>query len=826
MESAAYYSPGSGPNIDQPKATTTDDESMKSENSLEALSVESSYKEEEESRGRTVEKLAKETDNLRDCLVDKENKFLNLGNKPPSKMKSLEDRIVALKVEIEALNCQKSEHEQEFKIRHDDFHKRLMKGNSGFQLEFAFKAKEAEVLKRLDECDKFFNGKIEESMNRVQNLEMEVDYLRSEYKKISHQKTQELESLRLRNQESEMEVNKKTKEALDSIEKLETLTEKLKQKTANEDGLVEERDVLRQQVKELEFKIEESMDRVHNLEMEVDSLRSQYENFSHEKEQELKSLRLQNQESEMELNKKTKEASDCFEMLESLTEKLKLKTANEEGLVEERDMLRQQVKELDRVHDLEMEVESLRSQYKNFSHEKEQELESLRSQNQESEMELNKKTKEALASLEIIESLTDKLKQKSANEDGLVEERGVLRQQVKELEFKIEESTHRVHNLEMEVDSLRSQYKSFSHEKEQELEYLRLQNQESEMEVNKMTKEASDFNEMLESLTEKLKQKAVNEKDLIQERNELKQQVKDLELKIESIKDENGLLKYENENQRTTISTLESEIERVKRDLSNKMKSLEQKLKSLEIDKRELEGKNDILAATLEERDLQVRKSNHEACSSFRATVKKMGEMVDECRKKTEDCIRIFSRRIRVAEQLQNETFEWYTKTREKNEQDRKDSELALHTIKILMSKVSDALSVSETFGLRFVECCEAFTNRISIVSCEMNFVKDWIKRKNGALVQLKKDFDELVVQLDSKEEEILGSRQKVLKLESKLRELEKIVKEGDETMIVLKEEKREAIRQLCMWIDYHRGRSDFYKKAFFELVARYQRPG
>ncbi|KAI3812785.1 hypothetical protein L1987_17497 [Smallanthus sonchifolius] len=549
MESAAYYSPGSGsktPNIDQPKVTTTDGQSMKSENSchsLEALSVESSYKEEVE-RGRTVE-----------------NKLPNLENKSPSNMKLLEDRIIALKHEIETLNCQKSEHEQEFKGRHDNFHKRL-KENSGLQLEFAFKEKEGEVLKKLDECEKFFNSKIEESMGRVQNLEMEVD-----------------------------------------------------------------------------------------------SLQSLHKNFSHEKEEELESLRVQNQESETKLNKKTKEALDSLKMLERLTEKLKQKTANEEGLVEERDVL--------------------------------------------------------------------------------------------------------------------------------------------------------------------------------------KQQVKDLEVKIESIKDENLLSKCENENQRTTISqleeklqekesqifTLESEIERVKRDLSDKMKSLEQKFKSLEIDKRELEAKNDVLAATLEERDMQVNKLN-QANISFRTSVKKMGEMVDEFRKKSEDGIRILSRRIRVAEQLHNETRDWYKKTREKNEQDRKDSEVALHSIKIMISMVSDTLSVSETFGLRFVECCEAFTNRVSKVSCEINFVKDWIKRKNGALVQVKKDYDELVVQLDDKEEEILGSRQKVLKLESKLRDLEKIVKENDETMIVLKEEKREAIRQLCVWIDYQRSRSDFFKKAFFELVGRYRGPG
>nr|GEX78607.1 COP1-interactive protein 1-like [Tanacetum cinerariifolium] len=381
------------------------------------------------------------------------------------------------------------------------------------------------------------------------------------------------------------------------------------------------------------------------------------------------------------------------------------------------------------------------------------------------------------------------------------------------LNGKIGQSMDRVLSLQIEVESLRTQ--NLLNNKEKELESLRNHNKESEMELE------------------------MNEEGLVKEINSLQQTVKDLEAKISTISEEVRLSKYENETQRETISqleeklqekqdqisTLESKTEGVKRDLSNKIKSLEHKFKSLEIDKRELEEKNDVLAATLEQRDMLVSKINHDAKSSFRTTVKKMGEMVDEFRKKSEDSIRLLSRRIRVAEQLHNETREWHKKTQEKHEQDKKDNELAFRSIKIITSMVSDALSASETLGLRFTECCEDFTNRVSKVSCEINFVKDWSKIKNGNMAKLKDEFDALIVQLDVKEEEILGSRQKVLKLENKLRDLEKIVKENDEALIVLKEEKREAIRQLCVWIDYHRSQSDSLRKAFCNLVAKNRRP-
>ncbi|KAL0331126.1 UNVERIFIED_CONTAM: COP1-interactive protein 1 [Sesamum angustifolium] len=90
--------------------------------------------------------------------------------------------------------------------------------------------------------------------------------------------------------------------------------------------------------------------------------------------------------------------------------------------------------------------------------------------------------------------------------------------------------------------------------------------------------------------------------------------------------------------------------------------------------------------------------------------------------------------------------------------------------------------------------------------------------RKNRALLHVKDDLDCLLAQLDDKEAEILVFREKFWKSENKVRELEKMMKEKEDAMLGFKEEKREAIRQLCVWIDYHRGRSDYYKKMVSEM--------
>ena len=45
--------------------------------------------------------------------------------------------------------------------------------------------------------------------------------------------------------------------------------------------------------------------------------------------------------------------------------------------------------------------------------------------------------------------------------------------------------------------------------------------------------------------------------------------------------------------------------------------------------------------------------------------------------------------------------------------------------IKVLMMMVNETLKVTEDLGIRFVECCETFVNRVSKASCEINSAKD-----------------------------------------------------------------------------------------------------
>ena len=55
--------------------------------------------------------------------------------------------------------------------------------------------------------------------------------------------------------------------------------------------------------------------------------------------------------------------------------------------------------------------------------------------------------------------------------------------------------------------------------------------------------------------------------------------------------------------------------------------------------------------------------------------------------------------------------------------------------------------------------------------------------------------------------------------LEEKMGELEKTMSEKKEGILALGEEKREAIRQLCIWIDYHRSRCEDLKEMLSKVL-------
>ncbi|KAL3844501.1 hypothetical protein ACJIZ3_001904 [Penstemon smallii] len=156
--------------------------------------------------------------------------------------------------------------------------------------------------------------------------------------------------------------------------------------------------------------------------------------------------------------------------------------------------------------------------------------------------------------------------------------------------------------------------------------------------------------------------------------------------------------------------------------------------------------------------------------------------------------------------------------------------------------KVNHTLTEIDTFNMKFEEDYGHFETRVYEIVNELKLTRNWITETNVEKDQLKMEITSLLQQLKEKEEEEVLMSVKIEEMETilmndedekerltqtvekqveKLRELEKVIEEMDEKMgelerkmnekdnglVSLSEEKREAIRQLCVWIDYHRNR-------------------
>ncbi|GMQ06407.1 hypothetical protein CsSME_00051019 [Camellia sinensis var. sinensis] len=420
---------------------------------------------------------------------------------------------------------------------------------------------------------------------------------------------------------------------------------------------------------------------------------------------------------------------------------------------------------------------------------------------------------------------------------------------------KIEDLMARTNNLQLEVDTMRTQkgeleeqvlFKSNEASVEvkgvldqinvlqQELHSLTSQKSESESSVEKVTQEISHFLIQIENLKKKLESKTMDLQRMLEEKVGLERQVKDLELEAGSLRSKQSELEEQMRSKNYEADQLREEKEGLYVRIYQLEKSLKERideLSALQMNKTTehqttMKGQEAIINK-LNDEHKQVRDRYLESMLNLQIAERKIEETAEEFRKKFEDSLRILSRRIRVAEQLHVENKDVYRKTKETYEKQQTDlkervatSAIAVKKMKEISLTANDILTGLDVVALKFEECSGNFLNRISKTSCEVLFAKDWVRRKNNAIKHVQEDVDCLLSQLDTKEAEILGLREKVWKLENTVRELKKMVKEKEEGMLGMKEEKREAIRQLCVWIDYHRSRSDYLKKILSDMIA------
>ncbi|KAL3499252.1 hypothetical protein ACH5RR_038345 [Cinchona calisaya] len=443
-------------------------------------------------------------------------------------------------------------------------------------------------------------------------------------------------------------------------------------------------------------------------------------------------------------------------------------------------------------------VNSLKEKVKSLQ----QRLEFVSRQKSEVESQLKNKSQEVSECLVQMEELRGKLTGKELREQEITEDKVRLKVKVEELEQEISTLSSQKSELEDQIISTKS-----------EAHRLKIENENLYRRISVLETTLKERENELSALEKKFQ---AQENEMSTQIRSLTAQINNFQQKLETVRNAKNGLQMQLEQEKQVSCQSLTHMERKNIELTNKIAD-QQKTLTLQED----------VINKLNEEYKQVQSRLVGSKSNFQIAERKMEEMAEEFFKKCEDNLRILSRRIRVAEQLHVENKEWYGKTKDRYEQQNKElkervekNEIWLSNIKDMTLTADNTLSDLDAVALKFEGSTANFLNRISKVSCELKFAKDWIKRKNKAMVHVKDDLECLLAQLDDKEAEILVFREKVWKSENKARELEKLIKENEEAMLVLKEEKREAIRQLCVWIDYHRSHSDYYKKMLSDITT------
>ncbi|XP_022892976.1 COP1-interactive protein 1-like [Olea europaea var. sylvestris] len=371
-----------------------------------------------------------------------------------------------------------------------------------------------------------------------------------------------------------------------------------------------------------------------------------------------------------------------------------------------------------------------------------------------------------------IESLEAQAKESQLQINNLQTQKGDLEQL---LLCKTEEGSSRTEDLMKQVNFLQL-----------EGETMRSQKAELELQLEKKLKETSDYLIQIEDLNENLRKQTLNEQWIIEEKKGLKLQVEDLQLDVNSLNNEVHQSRIEKDELQRKFSELQTDLSNKENQLSSQIASFDEHVKYLntELDALqnernrltfeletvkqnssinifEIEKKNVELTEKIVEQEDIVSKIKDEqkqqSKSNLQMAERKIEELAKDFRKQFEDNLRILGRRIRVVEQLIAENKEHYLKMKEEYEQENKElKERSGRTevdVKELSLIVNDMLKSVDTVRLKFEERNTNFLNRISKVSCDLQFAKDWVMRTNKAAMQLKDDGKVDWIILDNVEE-------------------------------------------------------------------------
>ncbi|XP_052294074.1 COP1-interactive protein 1-like [Citrus sinensis] len=593
------------------------------------------------------------------------------------------------------------------------------------------------------------SARIKELEGQVSSLKLELGSLNDQKRDLEAQFATEAKQLGEKNIELHAQVDSLLKQVKDNENNSTSRIEDLKSQVSH----------LQQEVYSLRAPKEQATEQVRGLVVQANVM-----------QQDLVSLTSQKNELQLLLKGKTKEISEYLTQLKTLEEELKKKSEVEHKLLKEREDFLMRVKDL----------ESLCNQKKKLEEEIDGKIEDARQSREENDR--------LLAKISQTENELSAFRRKIAVQEN--------------------EASAQILALKAKVDNL-----------QQKLDDMQTKKGQLDSQIAREKGECPESRTELEQRNIKLTNKIANQQKIM----------KNQEDKIA--------------DQQKIIKNLEDKIA----DQQVIMKNQEDKI----ADQQKIMKNQEDTVEKLTEESKQAKRQILGSKTSLQIAERKMTELAEDFRKRLEDNIRVLFRRIQVAEQLHNETKDSYKKTLEQLEESNRllSSEGQSRKMRDMLEPGNKALLAMESV-VKKLEINGDLANRLSKMSDDLASAKNWVTESNNSKKSLQQQVKSLVQKLDRMEEQESflreeisnfeaklgkqgGDKLNIIKtmseLEKKVGELEKRIKEQDAELLTLGElenkikqqdaellslgeEKREAIRQLCVFIDHQRTDCDYLK--------------
>ncbi|KAJ4823818.1 hypothetical protein Tsubulata_005666 [Turnera subulata] len=529
----------------------------------------------------------------------------------------------------------------------------------------------------------------------------------------------------------------------------------------------------------------------------------------------------------------TKKQQDSENLFKSKIEDL---TAHARNLQQELESVRSQRSSLEDIKRKEAlaQIKGLKDRIKAMQ----QKMYAMRNQKTEVEILLDQKTKEIAENMTLIETLKGEIQKKTLSEKESLKGRESYAMQEADLEQVMQSLCNDKNKLE---EVVRSQ--------NQEICQLREENDRYQARVFELEDILSDGGD--EPFT-------FHKKPDHKENEASSQLMIALQAEVNSMEQELVSLRSKNNNLEMCIERLKHESSKNQTQLENQVRELTSQVAEQQ---RTLQEREEVIKKLTEERKA-VKPQSTDACSTPRGQSfdssslnnqklnRKVEELAGRFEMKMENHIRLLYQRILVSEQMHLETKEGYRKFKDRVVQESKALKEKVALCEAELRQISDLL-VEPGIGVMTGMDSAAmppddddrhFLNRISRILRELQFAKNWIAVTNAETKKIQHHVDSLTTQLEGKEEKEMLLKKKVWKLEAKLSkeggdklnvvsqlerkvgEMAQQLKEKNEILAGLGEEKREAIRQLCVLIDYHRSRFDELKETMSNMTFRIKR--